>query len=487
MNTVRLISVVLLIILTIRDITGQDVTQPLSPTLDNVTVDPLTGYAILRWLPSASPDVGSYVVYTVSNNTAYAVDTLLSPYVTEYTHTGSAARYMSVTYVVAAMDSSLNISPLSNRLSTVYLSAVNDTCNAVVQLSWNQYINPVHPHSGYELWVGTGGSPAVLHETLAQSQTSYSYSDIDPSTSYCFYLNATDNSSSLSSSNMQCISSGKQVLPAWLSADAVRVEEAGLTLTGSYDRATDIVKFIAQLLSKTAGDWITAGTANGSEGAVTITVTGADTSTVNLYRLAAVNNCGKTLVYSLPVRNIVLKASLTGTVISLRWSNPFPGGKARYSVWRNAGDGFIMLAENLSDTVMTENYASFGEEVSSEEIAYFVTAIPFETPSVTTPFRSNISLIASISNIIMPNAFTPDGDGKNDIFIPKLSFTPEDFEFRIYSRTGVLLFQTVDHGTGWDGRHNGRLMPPGVYLWTLRLKAPSGTIEQRMGTVTIMP
>jgi len=487
MNTVRLISLTLLIILTVADVTGQDVTQPLSPTLDIVTVDPLTGYAILRWLPSASADVGSYVVYTVSNNTAYAIDTLFSPYVTEYIHTGSAARYMSVTYVIAAMDSSLNISPLSNRLSTVYLSAVNDTCNTVVQLSWSQYINPAHPHSGYELWVGTGGAPAALYETLMQSQTSYNYSDIDPSTGYCFYLTAVDNSGSLSSSNMQCISSGKEVLPAWVSADAVRVEEAGLTLTGRYDRATDINKFVAQVLSKSTGDWITAGTANGSEGAVIVPVTGTDTNAVNLYRLAAVNNCGKTLVYSLPVRNIVLKASLTGMVISLRWNNPFPDSKARYSVWRDAGNGFSITANNLSDTAMTENYASFGEVVSSEDVAYYVSATPFESPSGTTPFRSNISLIATISNIIMPNAFTPDGDGENDIFIPKLSFTPEDFEFRIYSRSGVLLFQTVDSGAGWDGRHNGRLMPSGVYLWTLRLKVPSGTMEQRKGTVTILP
>jgi gliding motility-associated-like protein len=487
MKTLRSISLTLLMVFMAGNVTGQDVTQPLSPMLDNVTVDPLTGYATLRWLPSSSPDVGSYIVYTVSNSIAYAVDTLFSPWVTEYVHIGSAARYMSVTYVVAAMDTSLNISPLSNSLSTIYMTAVNDTCNAVVELNWTQYINPAYPHSGYELWIKRGGFPAELHETLGPLQTSYNYFDIDPSATYCFYVAATGISGICSSSNMQCISSGSEVLPAWISADAVRVEDKGLTVTGSYDSGTDIRKFITQLPDKTTGEWITAGEATGSDGTVTVPVNDADTNTVNLYRLAAVNNCGKTLVHSMPVRNLVLNASLTGTVIELKWNNPFPAAQARFTIWRNTGDSYRELAGNLSDTIMTEDYSSFGEEAYAEAIAYFITAVPYETPSGSLLFRSNISLVPSITNIIMPNAFTPDGDGNNDIFIPRLSFIPADYEFRVYSRAGVLLFRSADHGEGWDGRHNGRLMPPGVYLWSLRLMVPSGLREQRKGTVTILP
>jgi gliding motility-associated-like protein len=487
MNTLKSISLILLVIIMAGNVSGQDTTQPLSPVLDFVTVDPLTGYAAVQWIPSASPDVGSYIVYTVSNNIAFAVDTLFSPYATGYIHTGSAARYMSVTYVVAAMDSSLNISPLSNALSTIYLSALNDTCNAVVALAWTGYINPAHPHSGYELWMAAGGDPAVLLQTLGASQTSYDYNDTEPSTAYCFYVKAIGNGSSYSSSNMQCISSGNEILPDWVSADAVRVENGNLTLTGSYDMKTDIRKFIVQVLSKTTGEWITAGSANGSDGTVSILLAGADTSAVNLYRLAAVNNCGKTLVNSPPVRNVVLNATMTGTVIGLKWNNPFPAGGARFSAWRNTGDGYREIANDLSDTVMTEDYTSFGEGVSSAAIEYYVTAFADGAPSSALPFRSNNSLVSPISNIIMPNAFTPDDDGLNDIFIPRLSFTPADYELRIYSRSGVLLFRTVDHGTGWDGRHNGRIMPPGVYLWTLRLTLPSGISEERKGTVTILP
>lgn len=72
---------------------GQDEDQPYPPVLDIVTVDPATGFAEIRWLPSVSPDVGSYVVYTYSGETAMAIDTVKSPFVTTFTHTASAARY----------------------------------------------------------------------------------------------------------------------------------------------------------------------------------------------------------------------------------------------------------------------------------------------------------------------------------------------------------------------------------------------------------
>ncbi|HMT67110.1 MAG TPA: gliding motility-associated C-terminal domain-containing protein, partial [Bacteroidales bacterium] len=66
-------------------------------------------------------------------------------------------------------------------------------------------------------------------------------------------------------------------------------------------------------------------------------------------------------------------------------------------------------------------------------------------------------------------------------------FHPGEYDFRILSRNGALLFRTGDPGEGWDGRHNGRMMPPGVYLWSLRLTTTSGQTLERNGTVTILP
>jgi hypothetical protein len=124
---------------------GQDEIQPVSPVLDIVTVDPVTGFCRNKMAFLCSPDVGSYVVYTYSGGTATAIDTVRSPFITTFTHTASAARYRSVTYVVAAVDSSQNISPLSNPLSTVWLSAVNDECTGKITVTWTPYVNLQHP------------------------------------------------------------------------------------------------------------------------------------------------------------------------------------------------------------------------------------------------------------------------------------------------------------------------------------------------------
>jgi gliding motility-associated-like protein len=487
MNSLKLILLSLFLFCLMVSATGQDVTQPLSPQLDYVTVDPYTGYATIRWLPSLSGDVGSYIVYTYSNGIADAVDTIRSPYITEYTHTLSAARYMSITYVVAAMDSSLNISPLSNPLSTIYLEVKNDSCKQRIELRWTPYFNQAHPADLYELWLSAGGAPAVLHETVVMTDTSYLFDDYLPATRYCFYITASGNAGGLSSSNMQCVTSGSETAPSWIRTDAITVEGGALLVTGSYDQATDMLGYVTERYKPESQGWTITGTAAGLNGIVTITVTAGDTNSINLYRISALNNCGREVASSPPARNIVLTSSTTNTLIDLTWNNPLPAGDAVYSVWRDIGQGWEEVALLLSDTLWSEDYSLFASAVSSASVAYYVTAADSEAPASVPLFRSNITLIGATENIFMPNAFTPDDDGVNDIFLPVITFTPSKYEFRVYNRTGVLLFHTSSHGTGWDGRHNDKPMPSGVYLWSLKLTTPSGHSEQRTGTVTILP
>ena len=487
MKLLKIISLTIIIFNLMQPVAGQDVIRPLSPLLENVTVNPNNGFAEITWQSSASPDVGSYVVYTFSNNTAHAVDTIRSPYITEYLHTGSAARYMSVTYVVAAMDSSLNISPLSNPLSTIYLDAVNDSCNNRIELSWTSYNNPMHPADRYEVWLVEEGNPAKLHETIPLADTSYIFNVSAPDAEYCFYITAANNGGGLSSSNMQCVTSGNEMAPSWIRTDAVKVENHAILIEGSYDQATDMKDFISERFDRGSHAWVTEGMASGENGTVTIGISSVDTDNINLYRISALNNCGKAVASSPPVRNIVIASSVTGALIDLKWNNPFASGDAIFSVWRDIGQGWTEVAGSLSDTTWSEDYSQFAAGVSSAAVAYRVTAASPEASSGDPLFISDITLIEAADDIYMPNAFTPDDDGLNDIFAPKMTFTPVKYELRIYSRTGVLLFQTGSHGAGWDGRHDDKPMPSGVYLWSLRLTTPSGLTEQRTGTVTILP
>jgi gliding motility-associated-like protein len=70
--------------------------------------------------------------------------------------------------------------------------------------------------------------------------------------------------------------------------------------------------------------------------------------------------------------------------------------------------------------------------------------------------------------INVPNAFTPNGDGKNDYLYPLNAFMATDLEFRVYNRYGQLVFMTRDWTHKWDGTISGKLQPTGTYVWTLR-------------------
>ena len=73
-----------------------------------------------------------------------------------------------------------------------------------------------------------------------------------------------------------------------------------------------------------------------------------------------------------------------------------------------------------------------------------------------------------ISNTHIPNAFTPNGDGNNEVFKPVL-INYQNYELRIYNRWGELMFQTTDVNEGWDGTYNGSPVQQGVYLYDITL------------------
>lgn len=466
---------------------AQDDIQPGSPQLDIVTVDPATGFAVLKWLPSSSPDVGSYVVYTWSGTAATAVDTIRSPYIYEYTHSGSAARYRSVTYMVAAIDSSLNISPLSNGLSTIWLSAVNDVCNSRVTVTWTPFENLRHPATGYVMHISEGDGAVISDVNLPPGETQYLFSGYNPDTEYCFNVTAAGGEGPVSSSNRACITTGSEVAPVWVRIDAVEVRGGGIIVTAGYDPATVLENYRLLVYNPGTVTWDEAEASTGSSGRVLFTLLPADTTVSGLYRVAAVNSCGVNVTLSASARNMVLESSFSGTLINLRWNRPVSSGSEVFSVWRDTGNGLIEVATGLTDTLWAEDYTVFAPDVTSGKVVYRVTAADPDAPSGSPLHLSSAAVIEVDENVFIPNAFTPSGTGENAVFRPEFSFIPGAYDFRIMSRNGVLLYRTGDPGEGWDGRHSGKPMPAGVYLWSLRLTTPSGSSLSRTGTVTILP
>ncbi len=92
--------------------------------------------------------------------------------------------------------------------------------------------------------------------------------------------------------------------------------------------------------------------------------------------------------------------------------------------------------------------------------------------------------------VFCPNAFSPNGDGINDIFIPSFySLENSDYTIQIYDRDGHVVFETDDMHLGWDGVKQGSTEQPipGVYVWKITLKkADAIEVEEYVGHVTLV-
>lgn len=91
--------------------------------------------------------------------------------------------------------------------------------------------------------------------------------------------------------------------------------------------------------------------------------------------------------------------------------------------------------------------------------------------------------------IWLPTAFNPDGDSKNDEFLPKSDCGFTAYEFVVYDRWGEVVFTSTDPTASWDGHFLGVKAIAGTYTWTLTYKADhEGKIveDQKTGTVLLL-
>ncbi|GGB03186.1 gliding motility-associated C-terminal domain-containing protein [Puia dinghuensis] len=97
----------------------------------------------------------------------------------------------------------------------------------------------------------------------------------------------------------------------------------------------------------------------------------------------------------------------------------------------------------------------------------------------------NIKVLTT-QDLIVPNAFTPNGDGHNDVFRVKNPQLVKIFSMTIFDRWGQAVFETADPYTGWDGSRDGRPATTGIYVWTIHYTDILGHTESRRGTLILV-
>ena len=89
------------------------------------------------------------------------------------------------------------------------------------------------------------------------------------------------------------------------------------------------------------------------------------------------------------------------------------------------------------------------------------------------------------SNLFIPNAFSPNGDGKNDVLFVRGNYLSKIY-FAVYDRWGQKVFETKDISKGWDGTFNGKKMTPAVFGYYVEGECESGNKFFRKGNVTLL-
>lgn len=89
------------------------------------------------------------------------------------------------------------------------------------------------------------------------------------------------------------------------------------------------------------------------------------------------------------------------------------------------------------------------------------------------------------NEIFVPNTFTPNNDGKNDVLYV-YGNTIAKMQLRVYNQWGQFLYESLNIQNGWDGTYKGQLQPNGVYVYYLEAEFNDGKKTTKKGTITLL-
>ena len=94
-------------------------------------------------------------------------------------------------------------------------------------------------------------------------------------------------------------------------------------------------------------------------------------------------------------------------------------------------------------------------------------------------------------NLFLPNTFSPNADGNNDVFYPRGKGLFTIKSLRVFDRWGEVMFERINFAAndafkGWDGTHKGKRSPQDVYVYTIEVICENNTVLSYSGNVALV-
>lgn len=480
---------------TIEGDTLKDKIAPMMPTIESVSIDTLTGNAIITWEASTAKDTYGYIIYkTNSNGILYEIDTIYGHYNTSYSHSTNTSNG-SVTYSISAFDSCFTeTTPITFQTSaksplntSIFAKYTYNPCSRSADVSWNQYGG----------WNGT-----IQYVIFKKSNTVWVAVDTVTSLSKSISLANEDSAAIfIKGINAKGVTAFSNVLK--LTKIVSQAPAYHYTKVATVDGSKVVLKHYIEKLPYMSDLAIERKTGNQFQEIARIPISGTETvytdESVDVfresytYRIKYIDSCGFSVNPANEVTTILLKidqvneASMT---LNLNW-NPytlFDGGVSHYFIRRSINDTYDWSPIFTGDG----NHLNFEDQLDENlimngKVCYYVIAqegqdiYGFNEQS-----QSNEVCYVFEPIIYIPNAFTPGG--LNPIFYPVINLANvQEYKLLIYDRWNNVIFSTDDIQTGWDGiMKNGQKAPFGVYGYQMTVSDGNGKDIRKMGHVTLI-
>ncbi len=175
----------------------------------------------------------------------------------------------------------------------------------------------------------------------------------------------------------------------------------------------------------------------------------------------------------------VSATNITGVSITFQW-NAVPNAT-----------GYLISTDNgVTFRSPTNGATALSETINGllplQTVNFSVQAIGTFSCQPSVIASTNATTTNPIGNLIyVPNSFTPNNDGINDVFTV-YGNTIQSVRLTIYNQLGQQLVVTTDRLRGWDGTHKGTKQPVGVYVYFVEAVLTDGTTQVKKGTFTLL-